>query len=133
MDKPNFYKKFFLFAGIYNLCISLPIWIFGIVDTVTASELFGMGVPPTLIFFTAMMWFVFAFGIGYIIVSRNIKQNHGVVLIGAMEKIAFFIDAVAVFAMAEVAATVVVLGTVDLIFGILFIEFLLWSKKQPKA
>ncbi len=68
MDKPNFYKKFFLFAGIYNLCISLPIWIFGIVDKVTASALFGMGVPPTLIFFTAMMWFVFAFGIGYITV-----------------------------------------------------------------
>ncbi len=50
-----------------------------------------------------------------------------------MEKIAFFIDAVAVFAMAEVAAIIVVLGTVDLVFGILFIVFLRWSKKQPRA
>ncbi len=133
MDKPNFYKKFFLFGGIYNLCISLPIWIFGVVDMTTASALFGMGVPPTLIFFTAMMWFVFAFGIGYIIVGRDIKKNHGVVVIGAMEKIAFFIDAVAVFARAEVAVTVVVLGIVDLIFGVLFIEFLLWAKNQPKS
>jgi hypothetical protein len=132
MDKPSLYKKLFLFGGIYNLCISLPIWLFGIVDKVTASTLFGMGVPPTLIFFTAMMWFVFAFGIGYIIVSRDITKNHGVVVIGAMEKIAFFIDAVAVFALGEVAVTVVVLGTVDLVFGIIFIQFLLWAKKQPK-
>ncbi len=133
MDKPNFYKKFFLYGGIYNLCISLPIWIFGVVDTATASVLFGMEEPPNLLFFHAMMWFVFAFGCGYIVVSRDIKQNHGVVIIGAMEKVAFFIDAVAVYAIGKVGAIVVVLGTVDLVFGIIFIEFLLWSKKQPKA
>ncbi len=132
MDKANYYKKLFLFGGIYNIIIGVSLFAFAAADKVTASALFGMGVPPTLLFVTAMMWFVVCFGVGYVIVSRDITKNHGVVLIGAMEKVIFFIDGVATFAMAEVAASVVAFGTIDLIFGILFIEFLLWSKKQPK-
>ena len=133
MEKPSYYKKMFLFSGIYNFAVSLPLWLFGVLDKTTASALFGMGVPPTLLFLSAMMWFVFAFGCGYIIVSRDITKNHGVVVIGAMEKIIFFIDAIATFAMGEVGLSIVAFGTIDLVFGILFIEFLLWSKKQPKA
>ncbi len=133
MDKPNYYKKLFLIGGIYNIIIGVSLFAFAAADKWTASDLFGMGVPPTLLFVTAMMLFVACFGVGYVIVSRDITKNHGVILIGAMEKMIFFIDGVATFVVGEVAASVVAFGMIDLVFGILFIEFLLWTKKQPKS
>ena len=91
--------------------------------------MFGMPSPASLFPFHAMFWFIIAFGIGYFIVSRDITKNHGVVLIGALGKIIFLIDCIVTLLLKE--ANMVLLGTgiVDLIFAILFIEFLLKTKK----
>ncbi len=116
-------------------CFSALLFLFGSSPRVVTTLLFLRFIPLAVIGIPegAHVGIILSLGVGYVIVSRDITKNHGVVLIGAMEKIIFFIDGVATFAVGEVAASVVAFGTIDLVFGILFIEFLLWTKKQPKA
>jgi hypothetical protein len=92
-----------------------------------------MTAPPSLFFFHATIWFIVALGIGYFIVSRDINKNHGIVVLGVLTKISFGIDAIATVAMAEAGDTLLVFGVIDLLFAVLFAEFLFWTKKQPKA
>nr|MDO8110493.1 hypothetical protein [Candidatus Sigynarchaeota archaeon] len=128
MDKRAYYKKMFFIGGIWNLAASLSIWIMALSGP-AAYVLFGMGVPPTMFFFHAMIWFVVAFGVGYFIVSKDITKNHGIALIGAFAKIAFFIDCIVTVALMEAGPIIIMFGAVDLLFAVLYIEFLLWTKK----
>ncbi|MBN2150182.1 MAG: hypothetical protein JW839_01925 [Candidatus Lokiarchaeota archaeon] len=128
MDKRAYYSRLFLIGGIWNLAAILPVWIMGLGGP-AAFALFGMGAPPTLFFFTAMTWFIVAFGVGYFFVSRDIDKNHGVVVIGAIAKVAFFVDCVVVVALEEAGASIIAFGAVDMVFVVLFVEFLLWTRK----
>jgi hypothetical protein len=110
-----------------NFAISIPLWILGLADP-AAFVFFGLAIPPSLIFFNGMLWFVVAFGIGYFLVSRDITKNHGIVLIGAFAKVVTFIDFTVTVALAEAGSILLVFGSGDLIFAVLFLEFLIWSK-----
>jgi len=91
----------------------------------SAWELFGMTVPPTLFFFNMMIGFVFVFGIGYIVVSRNINENHAIVILGGViAKLMVFAGCVVTVSLGQAKAIMLVIGTVDLFFAILFVEFL---------
>lgn len=68
-------------------------------------------------------------GIGYFMVGLNIDKNHGIVTIGAIAKILVFIFFLAYFSLGVVQIDNVLIGTGDLIFAILFIEFLVNYKK----
>lgn len=71
-----------------------------------------------------------AYGIGYIMVSRDITKNHGIIFIGVIGKILFFIDCIIALLLNEGNFFLLLTGSVDLIFAILFIEFLLAAKKE---
>lgn len=83
-----------------------------------------------MFFVNAMIWFIVGFGIGYFIVSRDVSKNHGIVVVGAFAKIVFFTDCVVTVALAQASAALIAFGSVDLLFAVLFIEFLLWIKKS---
>jgi len=63
-------------------------------------------------------------GLGYIIVAMDISQNHGLVIIGGISKVVFFIITVIYLGLSEVGIMVVLLGGVDILFVCLFTEFL---------
>ena len=69
------------------------------------------------------------FGIGYILVSRDISKNHGLVLIGALAKMSFFVFALIYFFLGDVNILIVLLGGIDILMAILFVEFLINSKE----
>jgi uncharacterized membrane protein YdcZ (DUF606 family) len=99
----------------------------------SAFELFGMAAPPNLYFFNGMMGFVFVFGIGYIIVSRNIKENHSIVVLGGViGKLIVFVNGVVAVSLGQANATVLGVVTIDLLFVILFVEFLNSMRKEIK-
>ena len=129
MINANYYKILFLIAGIWNLGAGILCWIGSVFMPDMFFKMFGMPSPASLFPFHAMFWLILAFGIGYIIVSRDITKNHGIILIGMLAKILFFIDCIITLSLKE--ANIMLLGTgiVDLIFAILFIEFLLKTKK----
>jgi hypothetical protein len=132
MEKRGYYRIMFFIAGIENIIAALPLWFLGLSGS-EAFELSGMAAPPSLFFFHATMWFIVVFGIGYIIVGRDTGKNHGIAVIGVLSKTAFGIDTIAAVVLAEAIPALVVFGVWDLLFAVLFVEFLVWTKKQPKA
>ncbi len=132
MEKRGYYKIMFFVAGIENIVAALPLWFLGLSGP-EAFAMFDMAAPPSLFFFHAAMWFIVVFGVGYLLVGRDIGKNHGIVVLGVLSKTAFGLDAVAVVALAEAAPVLLVFGIWDLLFAVLFAEFLLWTGKQPKA
>ena len=126
----RYYTSLFLIGGIWNIGVSLSLLILGSLLP-SSFELFGMAVPPTLFFFGGMMGFVFALGIGYILVSRNIYENHAVVIAGGViAKLMVFVNCAISVSFGQANAAVLAIGTIDLLFAVLFVEFLNSTRKE---
>lgn len=91
----------------------------------------GYTIPPTLIWFDCFMGEVFAFGIGFYLVSLNPKQNHGLIEIGIFEKLWVFVMGLCYFLVAQATPLLLSIVTGDLLFGLLFLEDLMRIRKMP--
>lgn len=127
MDKRNYYKKLFIIGALWNLCAGTLFFVLSFIGDI-GFVLLDMQVPPSLFFFHVMALWVLVFGIGYLIVGLNIDKNHGIILLGIMAKLIFFLSAVIYVALGHANFLLVALGSVDLVFAILYIEFLIKSK-----
>jgi hypothetical protein len=128
------YSRMFLVSAIWNLYLSL--------GSIFMPELsvklgFGADAVPTILnnyytytFYNFMSASVLVFGIGYYIVSRDVNKNHGIVLIGIIGKLVFFVYyTIAYFTShCTVLMFLAVLG--DFIFSIMFIYFLVQKRKS---
>jgi hypothetical protein len=65
---------------------------------------------------------VFAFGIGFYLVSRSEKENHGLIAMAVFEKVWVFIIGLLYFLNGQASALLLLVVTGDLVFGLLFIE-----------
>ena len=72
---------------------------------------------------------VIIFGIGYLIVGLNIDQNHWIVLMGIIGKLLVFLFFTINYIDGAIILFKLIIAIGDLIFAILFIEFLLNFKK----
>jgi hypothetical protein len=79
-----------------------------------------------------MLWFVISFGAGFIIVSRDISKNHGIVIIGILAKMVYFIIFVITLALKQANVLLLLNGTGDLIFAGLFGKFLYTARKEQQ-
>ena len=125
----RYYRSLFLIGGIWNISMSLGVWIFGLLVPSTFG-LLGMTAPSTLFFFHAMTGFIFSFGIGYIIVSRNTGENNAVVVLGVIAKSIFFVDCAISVSLGQANGILLAVGIIDLLFAILFAEFLSSVRKE---
>lgn len=83
MDRKIYYKYLFIIGAIWNLAISILMFIlsFFVNPGLNESDLFiHRG------FLNAVM----LFGIGYYLVGRNLEKNHAMVSMGALGKILVF-------------------------------------------
>ena len=129
MDKKKYYKYLFLVAALYNILnsvIFIGISIFG----VGLFPLFGVAVPPSMIWLQLSLFLILIFGIGYIFVSRDLDKNRGLVITGALAKLTFFIIALSYFILGDVNILIILLGGIDMIMVILFIQFLVKHKES---
>jgi hypothetical protein len=72
---------------------------------------------------------VIIMGIGYLIVGLNIDQNHWIVLMGIIGKLSVFVFFTIQYINGDIALLKLIIAIGDLIFAILFVEFLLNFKK----
>ena len=114
------FSRIFLFAGIYNIGASIAFifgykWLF---------PLIGMAIPNALSFMYLAFAFVFVFGLGYIVVSNDLNENHDIVKLGALSKIlAFFI----IFhgCIVKILPPILYIAAfIDLMWGAVFIYFM---------
>lgn len=124
MDKEKYYKILFLSASIYNILTSLIFIIVSILKEATIFTAFGVPMPNSMVWLQLSLLLILILGLGYIIVAMDISQNHGLVIIGGISKVVFFIITLIYLGLSEVGIMVVLLGGVDILFVCLFAEFL---------
>lgn len=129
MNKEKYYKILFIVAALYNIIISVAFISVSVVAT-ELFPLFGVEISPSMIFLQLSLILIALLGVGYIMVSRDISKNHGLVLIGGLAKLSFFLMSLIYYFIGDLNILIVLLGSVDLIMVILFIEFLISQNKK---
>ena len=128
MDKKTYYKFLFLIVGIWNIFGGILFFILSY-TTPSVFALSGTITPPTLIFYHVMSAMISIYGIGYLMISRDIEKNTAVVIIGGLSKLMFFLATLIYMIIREINATMLLIGLTDLFLVILFAEFLMNKKK----
>lgn len=125
--REKYYKLLFFIGAIWNLLVS--IFFAFLVDFFI--NLFGMQpVRYRVMFILGANW-VFLFGWGYYLVSKNIYKNHALILVAGVGKIIiFFIILYYTVWIKSLPLTFIIPGVVDLIFGVLFLEFLIYARTK---
>jgi hypothetical protein len=130
MEKKEYYKYLFLIGAVWN-------WLIGITFITTSIfmpdvyTLFGTDAPSSLVWMHIFFIFVIIFGIGYYWVGRNIDGNHGIVKMGIIAKLTVFVVFGYYFLVGDFNFLVFGPTGIDLVFVLLFIEFLLNYPKLP--
>ena len=118
-------------AALWNWALAIGFLLLSRID-INLFLAFGLDIPNTLLWFDSFMGLVFVFGIGFYIVSTNVKENHGLILMACFEKPIVFIIPLIWFFLGQASIWVVGFVTGDLIFGLLFMEDLMAIKKLNK-
>lgn len=129
MDKRKYYKIMFMSGAVWNIAIGVIFTLLALFAFPITAALFQLEIPPSFVFIYAFLALVFAIGIGLFTVGINIDKNHGVVQMCAVEKYLVFIVFLVFFIMGDYNVGLFLPVVVDLIYGILFTEFLVNYKK----
>ena len=117
MNRPTYYKRMFLVSALFNFIVATML-LAGLTDSIVGATPFD---PLGKQLFGG---FVVVFGIGYWIVSRDIRRNEGIVWLGIIGKllvvVLFFAHAIGGGISYRLAAP----SLIDFGFAILFAEFL---------
>ena len=129
MDRERYHRLLFLIAALWNWTLAIAFFALPRID-VGYFAAFGLEIPKTMLWFDSLMGLIFVFGIGFFFVSQNMMENHGLITMAVFEKTWFFLAGVTWFFLGQASLWVVLFATVDLIFGILFIEDLIAIRKR---
>ncbi|MFX1485401.1 MAG: hypothetical protein ACFFCP_19685 [Promethearchaeota archaeon] len=128
MDRERYHRLMFLTAALWNWILAIIFFVLPRLDEeyFTAT---GLVIPNTLLWFDSFVGLVFIFGIGFFLVSQNMMENHGIIKMAVCEKSWVFVAGLAWFFWGQASILVVMFVTVDLFFGVLFVEELLAIRK----
>ena len=129
MNSEKYYKNMFIGGAIYNIGAGLPLLIISFF-TDSVYSIFGLDKPNYLLWIHFSFLCIIVFGIGYYMVSRNPESNQGIVLIGGIAKMCFFLLTTIAYLNEEANFLLLFTGIIDFIFVILFFEFLLKQRKK---
>lgn len=125
IPKASYYRKMFFIGAIWNWAATLSFAL----GYKMIFPLFGMKPPVYPVFFLLFLALAFLFGVGYFWVSLDLGQNHAIVKLGIVGKIVVFVGLTWAALAGNISLLLIGPGVVDLIFAILFIEFLASYKK----
>ena len=128
MDKKSYYKFLFFIGAAWNILASIS-FILTSIYNLSAFPAYGIAVPISMIWLQSFLFLVANLGIGYLIVSMDISKNHGIVIIGVIAKLGYFIICVIYLLIGDIGVLTLLFASVDVVFSILFIEFLINYKK----
>ena len=128
LERERYHQLMFLTAAIWNWTLAIAFLVLPRID-MNYFLVTGLVIPNTMLWFDSFMGLVFAFGLGFYFVSRNVKENHGLIQMAVFEKTWVFLIAILWFVFGQASILVIAFATVDMIFGLLFIEDLLAIRK----
>jgi hypothetical protein len=128
MPKQGYYRKMFFIGAVWNWVATITF----IVGYKILFPWFDMELPNYPVFFLMFLGLCFVFGIGYYWVSRDIHKNQGIVMMGILGKLIVFVAMLWAFLIGQIHFIFASAGSVDLIFAILYIEFLMAYKRADQ-
>ncbi|MCP4757409.1 MAG: hypothetical protein GY866_41645 [Proteobacteria bacterium] len=130
MPKESYYKKMFFIGAIWNWIATLTFML----GYKILFPLFGMELPRYPVFLILFLGLAFVFGIGYFWVSRDIYRNHDIIRLGIAGKLFVFVLMSWGCISKQIHMILIGTGAVDLIFAILYLEFLrTYKRSAPHA
>jgi hypothetical protein len=127
--RERYNRNLFFIGALWNWGAALIIFFF----YESVYSIFGMEpplYPANLQLFLAV---VFVFGIGYYWVSKDASKNHDIVKMGIAGKIMVFMLLLYHSVFGNLSLFFTASGTVDLVFAVLFFEFLIHIQKVKRG
>ena len=125
-----YYRSLFLAAAVWNALSAGAVLFF--LANVRFREELGFPGPPDAISLQLLASCLLVFGLGYYWVSRDLSRNRDLVKLGVIGKplvfLVFFGHALA----QQIPMRLVIPSVVDLLFGALFLEFLLCTRAKAQ-
>lgn len=112
----RFAKRVFLIAGIYGVIVVLPQYF---LEARIASDS-----PPPIThpeYFYGFIGVALAWQVAFLLMARDVQRYRLVMVPAIIEKVAFGLAAILLYANGRAAGSVVAGGTVDLVFAVLFV------------
>ena len=120
MERGSYYKWLFIIAALWNWAAGVQFFFW--YDPIFARlNMQALNYPAIM---QLAMSLVFVFGIGYYWVSKDLSKNHDIVKLGIIAKVIVFLIFSYHYLFGNMPLMIALCGVVDLIFAILFIEFL---------
>ncbi len=126
--KERFFKGLFLVASLYDL-------ILGAIFLAMYKQVysyFKITLPTYPMYLQLSAAFVFAIGIGYYFVYRNMYRNIDLVKLGIVYKVVYSIFASYYFFIGVAHVLFFWFAVFDVVFLVLFVWFLVYAKKTKK-
>jgi hypothetical protein len=125
-----YYRWLFITAAIWNL-LSAVAALFVLTDSSFRRVLGFPGTADT-ISLQLLAACLFVFGLGYYWVSRDLSRNRDLVKLGVIGKPLVFLIFFGHALVKEIPVLLVAPSAVDLLFGVLFLEFLLRTRGKAQ-
>jgi hypothetical protein len=120
MDRKSYYKWLFIIGALWNWAAGVQFFFW--YDPIFARlNMQALNYPAIM---QLAMSLVFVFGIGYYWVSKDLSKNHDIVKLGIIAKIIVFLIFSYHYLFGNMPLMIALCGVVDLIFALLFMEFL---------
>jgi hypothetical protein len=129
MKKGGYYKGLFLVSAIYDLILGLIFTFF----YKPVFNLLGIPLPAFGGYLSLIGVFLIVLGVGYYYLSRgDLVKNRDLLKVGILYKFAYALVAFFYLAAGTIPHVIFawVFGVIDLIFAILFIECLSYTKRK---
>jgi len=120
MKKESYYKWLFIIGAVWNWGAAILFFFFS-AQAFAILRMQPLNYPAIM---QLAMALVFAFGIGYYWVSKDLFTNHDIVKMGIIAKILVFFVLLYHYLVGNIPLMLASCGAVDLIFALLFMEFL---------
>lgn len=125
--REGYYKGLFLTGAFYDFIIGITFLFF----YKPIYRLLNIPFPSNPSYLSLSAAFVFVIGIAYYFVYRNIYANRDLAKIGTIYKFAYVVVALYYLLVGLVPHMIfTVFGIIDVVFLVLFIEFLNYTKKS---
>ena len=125
----TFARRVYRIAGIYGLIAMLPQYFL--------EQKTGIDYPPPIThpeFFYGFIGITLAWQLVFLVIARNPLRYRPLMLVSVLEKLAYGIPAIALFAQQRVKTMTLAFGCVDLLLGALFVvAFLLTPRTEASG
>jgi hypothetical protein len=126
-SRTRYYRALFLASAVWNALAAGAV-LFLLTNAMFRTRL-GIANPADPLSLQLLASCLLLFGLGYYWVSRALSENHGLVKLGVIGKIAVFLLFFGHALAGTIPVTLGVLAVVDLLFAALFLEFLVhWGR-----